>query len=223
MRRRCALLPGSRRIACWSSRPPAIPRPRSHSPRAQIAAGDPDAVLVVLSADHRIPDAAAFAASVRRAAPAAAAGALVTLGVEPTRAETGYGYIRLGRPAGRDFPGLHRVARFVEKPDRARARALSGPWRIPLERGHLRLYGALDPGRDRALCPGSGGGARPAAARRRKRAGRVSARSRAAGRRSLPSRSTPPCWNAAGASGVYPSHGAGATWAAGAPWPRSSV
>jgi len=89
---------------------------------ARIAADDPDAVLVVLSADHRIPSAAAFAASVRRAAPAAAAGALVTLGVRPTRAETGYGYIRLGRPAGRAFPGLHRVARFVEKPDLARAR-----------------------------------------------------------------------------------------------------
>jgi len=103
------------------------PSPRNTGPAialaaARIAADDPDAVLAVLSADHRIPDAAAFAASVRRAAPAAATGALVTLGVEPTRAETGYGYIRLGRPAGRGFPGLHRVARFVEKPDRARAK-----------------------------------------------------------------------------------------------------
>jgi mannose-1-phosphate guanylyltransferase/mannose-6-phosphate isomerase len=87
----------------------------------RIAADDPDAVMVVLSADHRIPSGAGFAASVRRATPAAAAGALVTLGVRPTRPETGYGYIRLGRPAGRRFPGLHRVARFVEKPDRARA------------------------------------------------------------------------------------------------------
>jgi mannose-1-phosphate guanylyltransferase len=41
--------------------------------------------------------------------------------VKPTRPETGYGYIRLGRPAGRDHPGLHRVSRFVEKPSRARA------------------------------------------------------------------------------------------------------
>jgi mannose-1-phosphate guanylyltransferase len=102
------------------------PVPRNTGPAialaaARIAAEDPDAVLAVLSADHRIPDAAAFAASVRRAAPAAAAGALVTLGVEPTRPETGYGYIRLGRPAGPRFRGLHRVARFVEKPDRARA------------------------------------------------------------------------------------------------------
>ena len=102
------------------------PAPRNTAPAIalaalQIAAADPDAVLAVLSADHRIPDAAAFAASVRQAAAAAAAGALVTLGVQPTRPETGYGYIRLGAEAGPEFPGLHRVARFVEKPDRARA------------------------------------------------------------------------------------------------------
>jgi mannose-1-phosphate guanylyltransferase len=88
---------------------------------ARIAAEDPDAVITVLSADHRIPDADAFAESVHRAAPAAASGALVTLGVRPTRPETGYGYIRLGRRAGRAYPGLHRVSRFVEKPNRARA------------------------------------------------------------------------------------------------------
>jgi mannose-1-phosphate guanylyltransferase len=103
------------------------PEPRNTAPAialaaARIAAEDPEAVLAVLSADHRIPDAAAFAASIRRAAPAAASGALVTLGVAPTRPETGYGYIRLGRPAGAGHPGLHRVARFVEKPDRARAK-----------------------------------------------------------------------------------------------------
>jgi mannose-1-phosphate guanylyltransferase len=103
------------------------PAPRNTAPAialaaARIAAEDPDAVMAVLSADHRIPDADAFAASIRRAARAAATGALVTLGVTPTRPETGYGYIRLGRPAGPRFRGLHRVARFVEKPDRARAK-----------------------------------------------------------------------------------------------------
>jgi mannose-1-phosphate guanylyltransferase len=102
------------------------PTPRNTAPAialaaARIAADDPEAVLAVLSADHRIPDAAAFAASIRRAARAAASGALVTLGVAPTRPETGYGYLRLGPPVGPAFPGLHRVARFVEKPDRRRA------------------------------------------------------------------------------------------------------
>jgi mannose-1-phosphate guanylyltransferase len=84
---------------------------------------DPEAILAVLPADHKIPDARAFASAIDRAADAAAGeGVLVTLGVKPTRPETGYGYIRVGRPAGRAYPGLRRVDRFVEKPDRARAR-----------------------------------------------------------------------------------------------------
>jgi mannose-1-phosphate guanylyltransferase len=88
-----------------------------------IAAADPDAVLAVLPADHRIPDAGAFAAAIRRAARAARdAQALVTLGVTPTRPDTGYGYIQVGLAAGAAHPGLRRVKRFVEKPDAARAR-----------------------------------------------------------------------------------------------------
>jgi mannose-1-phosphate guanylyltransferase/mannose-6-phosphate isomerase len=91
---------------------------------AHIAAEDPHAVLAVLPADHVIPDAAAFARDLRRAGAAASgAGALVTLGVKPTRPDTGYGYIQVGAAAGRAHPGLHRVRRFVEKPDAARARS----------------------------------------------------------------------------------------------------
>lgn len=90
---------------------------------ARIAALDPGAVMLVLPADHVVPDVRAFAADVRRAARAAAdAAVLVTLGVEPTRPETGYGYIQRGEPAGPAHPGLFRVRRFVEKPDAARAR-----------------------------------------------------------------------------------------------------
>ena len=89
----------------------------------RIAAEDPDAVMTVLSADHHIPDSGAFATAIRAAAlGAAGAGVLVTLGVRPTRPDVGYGYIQLGEPAGEAFPGLHRVKRFVEKPDAARAR-----------------------------------------------------------------------------------------------------
>jgi mannose-1-phosphate guanylyltransferase/mannose-6-phosphate isomerase len=89
----------------------------------RIAAEDPDAVLAVLPADHRIPDARAFTRAMRKAAAAAdGADVLVTLGVAPTRPESGYGYIRVGRAAGSVFKGLHKVARFVEKPDAARAR-----------------------------------------------------------------------------------------------------
>jgi mannose-1-phosphate guanylyltransferase len=89
----------------------------------RIAAEDPDAVMLVLPADHHIPDVRAFADSVRSAAHAAhTARVLVTLGIAPTRPETGYGYIEQGAAAGPDHPGLHRVRRFVEKPDAARAR-----------------------------------------------------------------------------------------------------
>ena len=89
----------------------------------RIAAEDPGAVMLVLPADHHIPDVRAFAASVRSAANAAhEAGVLVTLGIAPTRPDTGYGYIERGAAAGPGHPGLYRVRRFVEKPDAARAR-----------------------------------------------------------------------------------------------------
>ena len=84
---------------------------------------DPEAILAVFPADHRIPDAGALASAISRAADAAAGeGVLVTLGVKPTRPETGYGYIRAGNLADTAYPGLRRVSRFVEKPDRARAK-----------------------------------------------------------------------------------------------------
>lgn len=90
---------------------------------ARVAALDPDAVMAVLPADHRIPDARAFAVAIRRAARAAReACVLVTLGVQPTRPEPGYGYIQVGRPAGPAHPGLRVVRRFVEKPDARTAR-----------------------------------------------------------------------------------------------------
>jgi mannose-1-phosphate guanylyltransferase len=90
---------------------------------AAIEARDPEAVLAVLPADHVIPDARAFAAALRRAARASDDGALVLLGVRPTRPDTGYGYLQIGPPAARAHPGLRRVRRFREKPDARSARA----------------------------------------------------------------------------------------------------
>jgi mannose-1-phosphate guanylyltransferase len=88
----------------------------------RIAARDPDAVMLVLPADHYIPDVRAFAEAARTAADAAhAARVLVTIGVTPTRPETGYGYIQRGAEVGPAHPGLYRVKRFVEKPDSVRA------------------------------------------------------------------------------------------------------
>ena len=76
-----------------------------------------DAVMLVLAADHLIPDTEAFVACVNKAAQAAAAGQLVVFGVVPTSPETGFGYIEVSKPSA-DVQG---VLRFVEKPNAATA------------------------------------------------------------------------------------------------------
>lgn len=81
---------------------------------------DPDAVLLVLAADHAMPDPASFRAHVARGLPAAEAGRIVTFGIRPTAPATGYGYIQPG-PELDSYPGVHAIAAFVEKPDRATA------------------------------------------------------------------------------------------------------
>lgn len=78
-----------------------------------------DPLLLVLAADHLIRDVAAFHASVRTAVPLAEAGKLVTFGIVPTQAHTGYGYIEQGDALA---AGGFAVHRFVEKPDLATAR-----------------------------------------------------------------------------------------------------
>ena len=87
-----------------------------------VAESDPDAVLWMMAADHAIADLPALHAALDVAVTAARAGKVVTFGMTPTAAETGYGYIEAG-PA---LPGLtaRGVTRFVEKPDAAAAAAL---------------------------------------------------------------------------------------------------
>ena len=85
---------------------------------SRIARLDPDAVCAVLPADHHIADEVAYTAVLRRALDAASRGDIVTVGVRPNRAETGYGYIEMGEPLAE---GVHRARRFVEKPNRQRA------------------------------------------------------------------------------------------------------
>jgi mannose-1-phosphate guanylyltransferase / mannose-6-phosphate isomerase len=80
--------------------------------------GDP--ILLVLPADHLIRDLKAFQAAVRRALPAAEKGRFVTFGIVPNAPETGYGYIQRGASEGE---GVHRIAKFVEKPDLERAKS----------------------------------------------------------------------------------------------------
>jgi mannose-1-phosphate guanylyltransferase/mannose-6-phosphate isomerase len=79
----------------------------------------PDALVLMLSADHLIADTAEFRQTVARGA-AIAEDWIVTLGITPSRPETAYGYIRRGAALGE---GLYGVDRFVEKPDLATAKA----------------------------------------------------------------------------------------------------
>lgn len=89
---------------------------------AALALGDRDALMLVAPSDHVVRDVAAFRAAVMAGVPAARAGRLVTFGIVPGWAETGYGYLEL--PEAPDLSAAataHDLVRFVEKPDAARA------------------------------------------------------------------------------------------------------
>jgi mannose-1-phosphate guanylyltransferase/mannose-6-phosphate isomerase len=89
-----------------------------------VAEDDPDAVLWMMAADASIADTKALWAALRIAAVAARAGKIVTFGMRPTAAETGYGYIEIGAELA-VAPGVHAVARFIEKPDAETAARLA--------------------------------------------------------------------------------------------------
>lgn len=88
---------------------------------ALIASEDePDALVLLMPADHIISDRAAFLSAVDAGAVAAREGWLVLFGIKPTEPATGYGYIQSGGAIA-SAPGVSNVARFVEKPDLATA------------------------------------------------------------------------------------------------------
>ena len=83
----------------------------------RIRAIDPQAVMVVAPSDHLILNEAIFAESMRTTVRFAAQNnALLTLGIKPSRPETGYGYIQMGAPVA-DGKALFRVKTFTEKPN----------------------------------------------------------------------------------------------------------
>ncbi len=86
-----------------------------------LARETPDGIMLVMPSDHLIADTTAFHQAVTLGADAAAEGALVTFGVRPRYAETGYGYIRAAHPPDPANP-VAAVDRFVEKPDLETAR-----------------------------------------------------------------------------------------------------
>jgi mannose-1-phosphate guanylyltransferase len=87
---------------------------------ATIARQDPDALVAVLPADHAIADEDEFRRVLGTALQAAERGWLTTVGIVPTRPETGYGYIEVGDAIAE---GVNAAVRFVEKPNRERAEA----------------------------------------------------------------------------------------------------
>lgn len=95
------------------------PAARNTAPAIALAAAllEPDAVMLVCPSDHHIADEAAFREAAIAAAGLASRDYLVAFGIAPDRPETGYGYIRRGAA----LPGGFAIARFVEKPDLARA------------------------------------------------------------------------------------------------------
>lgn len=100
----------------------AEPAKRDTAPAVALGVGlvlrrDPQAVMAVLPADHLIKDAAAFGRDLRAGARAAAqSGALLTIGIKPTWACPGFGYIEQGRRINEDEPAIYEVKRFREKP-----------------------------------------------------------------------------------------------------------
>ncbi len=107
------------------------PERRNTAPAIALAAlaiseEDPDAVLVVLPSDQAVQDADEFHRALSLAVASARAGdAFLTLGIPPSRPETGFGYLEAGRET---TPGVREVVRFVEKPPLADAEcyAVSG-------------------------------------------------------------------------------------------------
>lgn len=91
------------------------PTGRNTAPAAIAAAliSEPDDVMVILPSDHLIAEVGGFEQAVGLAVGHAREGAIVTFGIEPTRPETGYGYIEIGN---RREPGAFEVSVFKEKP-----------------------------------------------------------------------------------------------------------
>jgi mannose-1-phosphate guanylyltransferase/mannose-6-phosphate isomerase len=119
-----------RQVGCAASRIVLEPVGRNTAPALTVAAlavlsDYEDGVMLVMPADHVIKEQQVFQEAIRSAYAAAQAGALVTFGVVPTKAETGYGYMKRGAAyplqVGREACDAGRLVAFIEKPDAATA------------------------------------------------------------------------------------------------------
>ncbi|MDP3670115.1 MAG: mannose-1-phosphate guanylyltransferase/mannose-6-phosphate isomerase [Telluria sp.] len=114
---------------------------------------DPQAVMLVLPADHVIENTEAFGAAVALAAHAVAGGALATFGIVPSGPETGYGYIRRGQALAA-AADCYQVERFVEKPDLATAKAFLEEGGYYWNSGMFLFQAERYLGELEGLCPG---------------------------------------------------------------------
>jgi mannose-1-phosphate guanylyltransferase/mannose-6-phosphate isomerase len=89
-----------------------------------LQAKHPGALMLVAPSDHVIPDDKRFREAVAAAVPTALSGQLVTFGIKPDRAETGYGWLELSHTTTDFAPVAQPLKRFVEKPDTATAEAM---------------------------------------------------------------------------------------------------
>jgi mannose-1-phosphate guanylyltransferase / mannose-6-phosphate isomerase len=102
------------------------PSSRNTAPAAiaaalMLARTEPEALMLLAPTDHLIADPAAFRAAIERGVPAARDGRIVTFGIRPTHAETGYGWLECGAPS---HPGVETLLRFIEKPEAGVAQGL---------------------------------------------------------------------------------------------------
>ena len=106
----------------------AEPSPRDSAAAIALAAAvvehrTPGAIVGSFAADHVVRDACAFTAAVRDAVATAREGWIVTVGIQPDRPSTAFGYIRAGAPLAAGAPSALAVESFVEKPDAVTAAA----------------------------------------------------------------------------------------------------
>lgn len=145
------------------------PFPRGSAAAVALAAlaADEEAILLILPSDHFITDPEPLYDAIRRGLPAAQAGHLITFGIEPASAETGYGYITGGDPIG---DGVLQARSFIEKPAKEIAEQLvrsgsafwnsgmfmfsAGAMRRELERHSPEIYHAAKAAMERSSLEG---------------------------------------------------------------------
>jgi mannose-1-phosphate guanylyltransferase / mannose-6-phosphate isomerase len=114
---------------------------------------DPSSLMLVAPSDHVVSDPVAFRQTVLNAEHRARSGDFVTIGITPTRPETGYGYLELAQGEDPNAETPQKLARFVEKPDEARAVQMvasgrylwnAGLFLLPVEKT-IEVYRSLHP------------------------------------------------------------------------------